>query len=168
MQEKDDFVFRGQRPDEEVILAVRQHPWVLARPGFIILLCIFVMIAAVAYFGASGITSWVMFVMICFIIFYGFYKWYLWWNGNVVLTDQRIIQSLQIGLFSRKILEADLSKIQDAVCEINGLANSLLNIGAIQLQTASKEKILKIDFIFNPYDIQQKIMHAQKKLSEKF
>lgn len=160
---EDEYLFRGQRPNEEVLFTAKQHPWVLAKRAFILLICAFIMIATIAYFGASSITSWVIFVLIVFMSFYSFYYWYLWWNGRLVLTNQRVIQSIQSGLFSKKILEAELEKIQDAVCEIKGLTNSMLNIGSIQLQTASKEKVLRLDYLFNPYDVQQKIMNAQNK-----
>lgn len=161
-KESGAFIFRGQRSDEEVILAVRQHPWVLIKKSFWIFAAIIVIVISLALFGASAITSWIIFAMLMFILFYGLYNWFLWWNGNMILTNQRIIQCIQTGLFSRKILEAELGRIQDAVCEIKGLTDSMLNIGSIQLQTASNEKILTIEGIFNPYDIQQKIMNAQK------
>ncbi len=160
---KDELVFRGQRKDEYVIFTAKQHSWVLAKRGLVILICCLVMVGAVAFFGASPISSWIIFILVVFVICYGFYYWFLWWNGEIVLTNQRIIQTVQNGFFSKKILETELEKIQDAVCEIKGLSNSMLNIGSVQFQTASKEKIIKMDYLLNPYDVQQKIVNAQKR-----
>lgn len=162
MSEENNLTFRGQRDGEKVIFVTNQHPWVLAKAGFIILILILVMIGAIAIFGASGISSWVILVLFLFIFCYGFYNWYLWKNGMYILTNLRIIKSMQISLFHRAITEAELHRIQDITCEVNGFSNTALNIGDIKVQTAS-DKLIDFKNIYNPYDLQQKIVATSGK-----
>ena len=146
-----------------MIVVIQQHPWVLARPGAVILVLCLLMVAFVAYFGASWLSSWAIFILIVFSVSYGYYYWFLWASGKCILTSQRVISLDQKSLFHRTISETELDRIQDVTCETHGFLNTSMSIGDVRIQTASSEKIIVLKRIYNPYDFQQQIMLAAGK-----
>jgi len=61
-----------------------------------------------------------------------------------VLTNRRVITIEQKGLFSRKMSEFDLEKIQEVSVDVSGFFPTLLDYGNIRVRTASENP----DFIF--------------------
>lgn len=159
---QEEFVFRGQRDNEDVLLVVKQNPWVMAKAGFIVLVLAIVAVLSVVFFGASGVSS---FAIIGFIILAGIiflYRWFVWWNGSYILTNQRIIKIDQQSLFHRMVSEAELDRIQDITSEIHGPIQTILNFGTIHIQTASSSTVINLTNVTDPYEIQQKIVKAHK------
>jgi uncharacterized membrane protein YdbT with pleckstrin-like domain len=61
-----------------------------------------------------------------------------------ILTNDRLITIEQKGLFSRKISEFELPKIQEVSVDVSGFFPTLLNYGNVRVRTASENP----DFIF--------------------
>ena len=53
------------------------------------------------------------------------------------MTNDRIVDIEQHGLFSRTISEVDLFRIQDVTVDIHGIIATLLNYGNLTVKTAS-------------------------------
>ncbi len=68
-----EFTFDSQRPDENVILVLRRHPWVLAKPGFIFLALLVIFIVLFIFFGFSKVTSFYIFAT----LFLGVLFWFV-------------------------------------------------------------------------------------------
>ena len=73
----------------------------------------------------------------------------------------------QIGLFTRRLNESELDKIQNLTVEVKGMTKTLLNFGDIKITTAGVDPVMILQNIENPYEIQQKIAKYCKKLSDK-
>jgi len=75
-----------------------------------------------------------------------------------ILTNNRLVTIEQKGLFSRKISEFELPKIQEVSVNISGFFPTLLNYGNVRVRTASENP----DFIFkqvgNPNKAKDNIM----------
>ena len=75
-----------------------------------------------------------------------------------VLTDKRVITIEQKGLFSRKMSEFELDKIQEVSVDISGFFPTLLDYGNVRVRTASENP----DFIFkqigSPNEVKDRIM----------
>lgn len=161
-----DYTFDGQRTNEEVVFVLKRHPWVLAKAGFFGIGLIIVLVLSFLFFGFSKVTSALIVVFILFVLIYGFYQWFIYNNYLYILTNQRIIIIEQNGFFARKIVEAELDKIQNVTVEVKGMMRTFLNFGDILMRTAGLDPVIILRNIEDPYGTQQKIVKYCKKISE--
>lgn len=68
-----------------------------------------------------------------------------------VITNKRILNIEQFGLFSRTEAEHQLSVIQDVTTEVHGIFATMLNYGDVQIQTASESQGVIFRQIPEPY-----------------
>jgi membrane protein YdbS with pleckstrin-like domain len=156
----EDYTFRGQRDNEEVLIVIKQNVWVFAKTGLFILILINLLVAVFAVYGASVSTSIALFIFLILSIVAFLYRWFIWNNGVYLLTNQRIIKINQQSLFHRVITEAELDRIQDISTEIKGPIQTMLNFGTIHIQTASSKTEIDLACVTDPYELQQQIMKA--------
>lgn len=161
-----EYTFEGQRSDEEVVFVIKRHPWVLAKAGFVFLVVFALVIVICLIFGLSNVSWPVIFGAIVFFVLYGLYIWFIYNNYINILTNQRIIIIEQKNIFSRKIIEAELEKIQNITVEVSGPIKTMLNFGNVSLRTAGNDPTLVLVNIENPYLIQQKIIKHCKNYSQ--
>lgn len=62
------------------------------------------------------------------------------WLDILVVTDKRILDIEQKGLFSRTVSETRLHRTQDVTAQVTGFWHSLFDYGDVFLQTAGEEK----------------------------
>jgi membrane protein YdbS with pleckstrin-like domain len=160
-----NFTFEGQRPDEDVIFVLKQHPWVLTNAGVIGLILIVCLILTFSLWGLSAITSLIIVLIVFFGFVYGGYRWFLYNSYLYILTNQRIIILEQKSLFSRRLSETELDKIQNITVEVKGPVKTFLNFGNIKITTAGVDPVMVIENVENPYEVQQKIIKYSKKLT---
>jgi len=87
----------------------------------------------------------------------------LWTNyylDILIITNKRIIDIEQIGLFARDEAEINFEKIQDVRIEIVGFLPSLLKFGNIYIQSAAENREFILKDFHNPYKIKD-IINAQ-------
>ncbi len=136
-------LFKEQFDDEEVLLVFRKHP-VVMRKGLIIasiallvgplytLVLTYVHTSnppSMTFFGLSFLFSIVLSVIV-------FMPFWIGWHFSVyIITDQRMIQINQKGLFHRSMVGLGLNQIQMVNYEIAGLQETLLGFGTIMIQT---------------------------------
>lgn len=150
--------FSDQFDDEEVLYVFRKHP-VVMRKGIIIgmLMIAFGAIPAAIkpslgfgwFFGGIGIGF-----IIGLILFSPF--WISWYYSVFIVTDQRLIQITQRGLFHRSVVDMRLNQIQMINYQIAGLQETLLGFGTIMMQTFVGD--LVIHEIHHPAKIQKKLL----------
>jgi len=159
-----EYSFRGQRPDENVILVTKQHIWLLMPVVVVWLLLIAAVAALIWWFGFSATSSMAMVVAALMGGFYSFYIWYTWNSSDYIVTSERVIKIDQVSLISRVISEAEIDRIQEISTEIHGPVRTLLNFGTVRIQTASTTGRMDLDDLSDPYSVQQVIVGIQKKL----
>ncbi len=93
-------------------------------------------------------------VVIGFLIFLP--SWIGWFFSVFIVTDQRLIQITQKGLFHRSVIDMGLSQIQMVNYEIAGLQETLLGFGTIMMQTMVGD--LVIHDIHHPAETQKKLL----------
>lgn len=74
-----------------------------------------------------------------------------------IITDRRIIDSTQHGFFNRTVSELRLSRIQDMSVQTQGVIQTLLHFGDLQIQTAGTEEKFKLFQIPNPERVKDTI-----------
>lgn len=149
--------FPDQFDDEEMLLLFRKHPVVMRRA------IVFASVAALL--GVLPSLVWPTFQVffiglgvgfaLAFIIM--FWSWIGWHFSVYIVTNQRLIQLSQKGLWRRSMVDIGLDKIQTVSYEIKGLQESLLGFGTIVIQTFVGE--LVIHEVNHPRKIQKQLSH---------
>lgn len=161
--------FPGQRDNEEVIAAVRKHWTSLIQPVF--QLIGFNFIPVVLFLVYSYAVSWdiptdgVIFVIATLLVsLYYIGAWIMYYHAFVgyhldlwVITDQRIINIEQNGLFNRVMSELNLSKIQDVTSEIKGQMQTIFDYGHVYIQTAAEQERFVFESVPHPEALAQLI-----------
>ncbi|MSU55875.1 MAG: PH domain-containing protein [Candidatus Taylorbacteria bacterium] len=69
----------------------------------------------------------------------------LWTNYYLdiwVLTNHRVVDIEQIGLFNRKVSFFRFDQIQDTTVKVSGLVETLIGFGTVEIHTASNESFV--------------------------
>lgn len=80
-----------------------------------------------------------------------------YWLDVWVVTNERIINSEQLGLFNRVVSEVKLEQIQDITSEQKGFLETFITFGDVYIQTAAERERFQFKNIDNPDDIKIKI-----------
>jgi len=83
-----------------------------------------------------------------------------------VVTNDRIIDIEQFGLFSRITSELDLFRIQDVSSDITGLFSTMFNYGDVIVKTASNNQSIIFRNVSDPNTIREnliKLSHEDRK-----
>lgn len=154
--------FADQFDDEEVLFVFRKHP-VVMRKGLVIGLLALLLGALVGLgwtmHGAS-LGQFYMSMLAGFVlgllVFLPF--WISWYFSVFIVTDQRLIQTTQKGLFHRSIVDMGLSQIQMVNYQVDGLMQTMLGSGTIMMQTFVGDLI--IHNVHHPAAIQKKLLEV--------
>lgn len=75
-----------------------------------------------------------------------------------IVTNIRILNIEQKGLFSRVISEQKIEKIQDITSEVHGIIPTFLDYGDVHIQTAGAKERFRFKKIHRPADTRKKIL----------
>lgn len=155
------------QPDEKIITSVRKHWFVVLRTLaiFVILVLIPPVILSVLPLVTADFNTELIGMLVNF--FFSLYlmalflSLFLFWMDYYldmwIITDRRIIDIEQKGLFRRAISEIPLTRVQDVTIEIHGIIETFLKFGTIRIQTAG-EREFKIEDIPRLYEIKDAIL----------
>ena len=128
-------MFADQFDDEDVLFVFRKHPIVMRKGLIIMMICILLgtvpalIKPEMSYFyGGLGIGF-----AISVLLFLPF--WISWFYSVFIVTNQRLIQITQKGLFNKSVVDLSLNQIQSLNYEIKGLQATMLGFGTIMVQT---------------------------------
>lgn len=158
--------------NEKIILIIRRHWFVFLGEITALILAALLPLAfpifsnylydfAGQYLAESEITALTTFIsaawllLIWIIFFVIFTNYYL---DTFIITNQRIIDVDQVGLFARDIATAPLQSVQDVKIEILGFIATMFNYGNLHLQTAGGTKEIIVYGIQNPEYVKKLIM----------
>lgn len=85
-----------------------------------------------------------------------------YWLDVWIVTNERIINAEQIGLFNRVVSEVYLHQIQDITSETKGLLATFLTFGDVFIQTAAERERFQFKNIDNPDDVKIAIIGLSK------
>lgn len=159
--------FDDQRDYEHVFLFSRRHWFVVAKIA-IAYIC-FAAIPFLAYALISAFTSSETIYNIFLFLMAGYYL--VWWYGlfyhltdyildTWIVTDHRIIDTEQLGLFRRNVAETNIRNVQDVTTEVSGLLETFLNYGTVYIQTAGPMREIVFKEIPNPEEVKKLILGA--------
>ncbi len=150
--------FEGQRSDEQLLFVFRRHI-ISMRKGFYLLMIPVVVTSIPPLIWQSNLELFLLPVaglLIGLILF--FYHFILWYFTVYIVTDQRIRQVTQKGLFGKDVIELRLSKIQNISYNIPGFTGEIFKFGTIVIQTFVGD--LVIHQVEHPNEIYNKLQDA--------
>lgn len=153
-----NYTFEGQREDETVLFVFRRHI-IAMRQGFYGLLIPFTL-GSIPYLIVPDVL-WLLWVALggfALGLFLFFYKWIGWYYSIFIITDQRLQQTSQTGIFGKSVIDLSLSKIQNISYNIPGFTGEILGYGTIVLQTYVGDLI--INNVHKPEKIYNKLQDA--------
>ena len=160
--------------DEQILLVVRKHWFILLRDSIAPLLLFIVPVSL--YFVAEPIVfANPIFahlqhkneVVFFFISLWALLTWmmlfFIWTDYYLdmwTITDRRIIAIDQQGFFKRNIASFRYERLQDINIEINGFIATMLDFGDIHAQTAGHDVDFRIAGVSNPRRVKALILEA--------
>ncbi|MBP9761072.1 MAG: PH domain-containing protein [Candidatus Magasanikbacteria bacterium] len=93
------------------------------------------------------------------ILLFFFHQFIIFYLDMWVVTNDRIIDVEQLGLFSRTISEIDLFRIQDVTADVHGVFATLFRYGTVTVKTASNNSNIIFFDIPKPNEIREELIH---------
>jgi len=75
---------------------------------------------------------------------------YIYQSNRFYLTNESVIQEIQVTLFSKHEQTVSLSNIEDASYKQNGILQMILNYGTIRLSTEGDETTYRFTYVSHP------------------
>lgn len=144
------------KDDEEVLKIVRQYALVYFWKAFFVVLLILVDFFFMFWLVSKGWWGSLIFMLVLLIAVFLGARWFVIWYYNIfVITNKRVIDIYQKGIFSRDVSEIMLSKMLDVSYQRKGILQTIFKYGNIYLQVAGNEIKLVIAKIKNPQEVQR-------------
>jgi hypothetical protein len=167
--------FPGKHENEQILAATHRH-WMFFVPDtlFFILLAlapIGVLIGLSAIdaepfteparnFVVVGLSIW--YLTLCT---WYFVRWLDYYLDLAIVTDRRVVDIDQYGLFRRNVAELDYDVIQDVTVSKYGVLPTLLNYGNVEIQTAGEQRNFAFKSIPRPEERANIITETREKSS---
>ena len=136
--------------NEHIILLLHKHWFVVARAvvGIMFMLVLAAIILPLLPLVTSqldpalvwALTGFVLAVYLMILGLFAFYSWMDYYLDMWIVTEKRVINIDQQGLFSRQISEVPMASIQDVTLDVSGFVETMLGFGDIRIQTAGERE----------------------------
>ncbi len=114
------------------------------------------------YAGAFFFFAWLFIVWMM-----GWNMWTDYYLDVLIITDRRIFDIEQKGLFRRTSSSFRIDNIQNVTVDQKGIIQTLLNFGTMKLETAGEREDFVAHFIADPYIIKKFVNEMQDTEVEK-
>ena len=158
--------FEGKKSGEAVAILLHRHWFTIAARMmivvimFILPLILFPFINAMIskYIPIGGLTF--LLYTIYFMIVWSFFMYSvtMYLLDSWIVTNERIISNTQHGFFNRTVSEMELSRVQDVTVSVDGIIETTMNFGNLEIQTAGKEEKFVFEQIPNPQRVKDTVM----------
>lgn len=145
---------------EYVISDVRRHPiglvqvWVIVTLLVATVLGLLTLLVTSKTFTASSIPITPLAVgalLVCSLaLIGGFVGTYVYTENRFYLTNESVIQNIQISLFSNREQTVSLGNIEDASYTKKGIIQNLLDFGSLRLSTQGDETTYRFNYASHP------------------
>ncbi len=162
----ESYFIKNLKEGEEAIKIVRRFYFTYAfhlTVSIMIILLAFFFMFPLFRLGGWGVLGF--FLIITLGIFYGIRQTIIYFMNGLVITNERIIDFDQRGLFDRVVSESNYEKIQDVSFKVKGVWQTVFNFGDIEIQTAATQANLEIKDVAQPQKIQDIIVKTQRERS---
>lgn len=95
-----------------------------------------------------------------------FWRWTDYYLDVWVITNHRVFDIDQRGIFNRNISVFRLENLQDITVEVNGVLATFLHYGDIRIHTAGENPNITIKTADRPLEVKETILELQRKIIE--
>ncbi len=148
---------------ENIIRIIHKHWASFIVPSFRILLGF-----SVSFFFSAFLFSFKWGLLIFILLFvialvYAVDIWMKWYFDLFVLTNYRILNIDQKGIFTREVSEVTYKNVQGVNYELTGIFAMLFNYGTVKIQAIGIKNLIKIESVENPKNLQELILKIKEK-----
>lgn len=143
--------------DEQLIRMLRKHWFFLALPVIKVLISLGLCCVLEKWIILLPYGQQLFFGIILALLGYIVYVVLVWYLDCYIITNKRLIDIDQRGLFSRTVAEIDLGNIQEILYEINGLHETLLGVGSVKIKITGSGSVVVLENIPKPDEIKKLI-----------
>lgn len=163
---------------ERMVGEVRKHPFVIITTAATLLLAVIVPFIFLIIAGAvsslspqaiSGMTPLALFLYSIWLLgiwVFFFLDWTDYYLDVWHITDRRIIDVEQKGLFHREVISFRYDNIQDVTVETNGFLQTMLDFGDIHIQTAGADREIVLRNAARPEDAKRTVLDLHHKAKD--
>ncbi|OHA59528.1 MAG: hypothetical protein A2589_01550 [Candidatus Vogelbacteria bacterium RIFOXYD1_FULL_46_19] len=158
---------------EEIIAEVRKHWFIFLLEGLASLAAALgplIIIPICFNFAGTELNSRSFYILAFFystwlalVWIYFFVSWTDYYLDVWLLTNEKIIDIEQKGIFHREVSTFRLERIQDVTVEIPGFLATLLDYGHLHVQTAGEQREFIIYNAAQPGEVKKKILSAYRR-----
>lgn len=161
--------------NEKIVLQKRRHWYAIVAESF--MLAVAAIALATLFFAALVspairtmldaylglvlfvLATWLLLLwMVFFVLFTNYYL------DVLIITNKRLIDIEQHGLFTRDLVEVRLDKVQDIKVKVFGVLASLLDFGDLHIQTAGSSREVVVHRIAHPQQVREVISKYHNKI----
>lgn len=122
----------------------RRH-FLTAKSGVIFLILMIIIGVGLTLLWPNNMMIFETFLALILVGVLGFlYSYMLWYFSIYIVTNQRIRQISQRGLFKKSVVDLGLDKIQSISYGVNGIRAGLMGYGTIVIQTAVGDLVISM------------------------
>jgi len=161
-------LFPSQQDNETIFLVVREH-WFFLLLRLLIVVFLFAMLLAFQDFGPGivpglfqgvpgrvvGLFSQLYVMMLVLGVFL---IWVFYYLNIQIITNLRIVDIDQRGLFHRRISELHIDKIEDVTSEATGAFATMFQFGNVYVQTAGTVERFVFERVPSPERIEKVVL----------
>jgi hypothetical protein len=153
-------LFPGQNTNEKIYIAVREHPVLLLIKVVVWLFFVLVLILfrnfvpdilPALFEGTAGtIISVVQQVYILFLALSLFIIFVLYYLNLHIVTEMRIVDIDQKGLFKHVVSILNIAQIEDVTSDTTGILGTVFDYGTVFIQTAGTRERFELQNVPHP------------------
>jgi uncharacterized membrane protein YdbT with pleckstrin-like domain len=159
--------FITPKPNEEVLMIVRQS--LIPKSAR---LCLYAILFLVPFFflyplfrmGTIGIVLFFVLVVLGVVLFWQTFR--KWSHTLFVITDHRVIDFDQRGVFDRVVTESNFDQIDEVSYRMHGIMSTLFRYGTVTLALHGTNTDLMFQHIRNPARVQNLLNDLRKTFHE--
>lgn len=152
--------FPGQLDSERVYISIREH-WfrlflkiilwlIISLPYLVINLGLRPRYPQFFTGNIGNITELVLELYLLLLIVAFFILWILYYLNLHIITNIRVVDIDQVGLFKHVLSELNIDKVEDVTSDTSGIFGTLLGYGNVYIQTAGTTERFEFSNIPNP------------------
>lgn len=160
--------FPGKEDDEKILCWAHRH-WLFLLPDILIAI-VLVLIPIGLLLAAGGVGADLSTyptrpiivaagsVYYLSLVTWFFIRWIDYYLDLAIVTDQRVVDIDQFGLFRRNVAELKHNVVQDVTTNKSGILQTFFDFGDVVIQTAGEQENFTFRTVPHPDDIARKIM----------
>ncbi len=159
--------------DEKLLAVIKRHPFGIVKLYAVVLLG-FVAAGGLLWMilpsmlprdeneAAYGIIAILAVTLMGLMVFILFVATIIYFRSKLVVTDKTITQTIQNGLFSRKVSQLAVTNIEDVTALKNGLFPTIFNYGRLMIETAGEQVNFHFEYCPNADHYAKLILDARQ------